>query len=277
MIFAKVDVTLPQHHRVLDVRSDMIAEAVGVWVIALCYTRQQQLDGYCPLTAIRHVARDEVLAELVRVGLLSREEKDGRVAGYVVCKYAEHNETRSQIARRLKADRVRKSSGRKPSKTPSGVPSEEPPESDPDSERKGAGIPDSDSPSVSLSVSSQGERERESGTIRVARTSTDDGAFGGSVDAWTEGVRTVAPGFPRPAGTVATALVNAFLAQRWGPTEILERARAAGAAYAQARRGKTLKPHDYCDWEGSGRPAGMAKAPVQGVPSTGRLWKVGKS
>jgi hypothetical protein len=274
MIFAKVDVSLPRHHRFVDVRADVQAEALGVWLTALCYTREQELDGFCPLRAISHVARAEVLAELVRVGLLAVQEKDGQLAGYVVCKYAEHNETRAQIDKRRKKDRVRKASVRKDVGIPRGVPVGVRVDSSVDSVRIPGQFPDSDSDSVSLI--SEGEREREPGPateatlppgrVRVVRTANDDGAFGGSVDAWADGVRSAHAAlakFATPAGGVATRLVAAFVAQRWGPDVIVDKAREAGAAYARHCAGRTVNPLGYPDWEGSGRPPRPGLARVE--------------
>jgi hypothetical protein len=132
MIFAKIDVTFPRHYRLLDVRQASIriplgiqsdsdpscteasariarAAALGVWTAALCYTREHMLDGFCPLSAIRELSTDEVIDELVTQGLLARTEEDGRT-GVIISNYAKHNETKSDIERRLKAHRARKRS-----------------------------------------------------------------------------------------------------------------------------------------------------------------------
>jgi hypothetical protein len=87
--------------------------ALGAWVAALCYTREQMLDGFCPLVAIREIATDETIDELVVQGLFARAEQDGR-QGVVVTNYAKHNETKADIERRLTVDRTRKSSDRIP-------------------------------------------------------------------------------------------------------------------------------------------------------------------
>ena len=134
MIFAKIDVTLPHHYRLLAIRSECIraplgirsdsdpalldasarlarAAALGVWTAALCYTRDQMLDGFCPLSFLREFAVDEVVEELVREGLFERATWNGR-AGVVIANYAKHNETRADIERRLEQDRRRKSGER---------------------------------------------------------------------------------------------------------------------------------------------------------------------
>lgn len=103
MIFAKVDVTLLYHYRVLDVTRPLRAAALGVWIAALCYSRGQDLDGFCPTEALGLLGCSEAVDELVRVGLFARGTRDG-VDGVVVLKYAEHNETKSVVtARRAEA------------------------------------------------------------------------------------------------------------------------------------------------------------------------------
>jgi hypothetical protein len=89
------------------------AAALGVWTAALCYSREHMLDGFCPLSALRGIAVDAVVEELVAQGLLARAERDGW-PGVIICNYAKHNETKVDIARRLKTDRARKASDRIP-------------------------------------------------------------------------------------------------------------------------------------------------------------------
>ena len=113
MIFAKIDVGFPRHYRLLDVRAECRAAALGVWTAALCYTREHMLDGFCPLSALRDFTVDEVIEELVTQGLLARVEREGR-AGVVILNYAKHNETKADIERRLSVDRTRKTPERIP-------------------------------------------------------------------------------------------------------------------------------------------------------------------
>jgi len=148
MIFAKIDVSMPRHYRLLRVRGDSVrtadgiradgeptpppgirseskrmqadawtllarAAALGVWTAALCYTRDHMLDGFCPLNALGELALPEIVDELVRHGLLTRAVHDGE-EGVVVAKYAKHNEMKVEIQRRLKVDRRRKNSDRVP-------------------------------------------------------------------------------------------------------------------------------------------------------------------
>ncbi len=146
MIFAKIDVSFPRHHRLLHVRPECAyparrvrvdddpgvrsdadgvvpsddraaggercarmarAAALGIWTAALCYTRDQMLDGFCPLVAIEQFAVAEVIDELVQEGLLVRAERDGR-PGVIIVNYSKHNETRADVDARLNKDRTRK-------------------------------------------------------------------------------------------------------------------------------------------------------------------------
>jgi hypothetical protein len=141
MIFAKIDVSFPRHYRLLDVRPESVrhilsdperthatssdptppdstarlarAAALGVWTAVLCYTREHMLDGFCPLSAIREIANDGVLDELVAQGLMARTEREGR-PGVVILNYAKHNETKTDIERRMSTDRTRKQADRIP-------------------------------------------------------------------------------------------------------------------------------------------------------------------
>jgi hypothetical protein len=65
------------------------------------------LDGFCPWAAIRDIATDAIVDELVVQGLLARTEQDGR-HGVVILNYAKHNETKDDIQRRMHVDRSRK-------------------------------------------------------------------------------------------------------------------------------------------------------------------------
>lgn len=111
MIFAKVDVTLPRHHRFLRIPQALRAAAMGVWLAALCYSRGQELDGFCPLEELEPFATKGIVDWLVRVELFAREEQDG-AHGVRVLKYADHNETKAQIDARRQKDRFRKNKPR---------------------------------------------------------------------------------------------------------------------------------------------------------------------
>jgi hypothetical protein len=151
MIFAKVDVTLGQHHRVLRIPFGIRAEALGVWMLALLWTRGNERDGFCPLEAIDRVASESVVEKLVEVGLFAHESDEHGVAGVRVVRYEEHNETKSQIDKRKREDRQRK----KAKKNRKGVL----PDSDrnPCDEHSGKRGSDSDSGSVSPEERVQGE------------------------------------------------------------------------------------------------------------------------
>ncbi len=102
MIFAKVDVTLPRHHRMQSIDS---ASAFGVYVAALCHTREHELDGFVPTTAFRgfpaHSKKD--VADLVKAGLFVATVLDG-LSGFLINNYAAKNETKADVAeRRLEA------------------------------------------------------------------------------------------------------------------------------------------------------------------------------
>jgi hypothetical protein len=78
------------------------AECLGTYLVALAFRRRNELDGYVPGSAIEQLGpktRRRTVPELLRVGLL---EADGD--GYRIAKYADKNETKSEIcARRAKS------------------------------------------------------------------------------------------------------------------------------------------------------------------------------
>ena len=112
MIYAKVDVTLAQHHRVLRVPRELRAAALGAWLVALLYTRGHELDGFVPNEAIDQIASKRVIEQLLHVGLLSAHEHDG-VHGFLVFRYADHNETKAMIQQRRNETRKRVDESRK--------------------------------------------------------------------------------------------------------------------------------------------------------------------
>lgn len=240
---------------------------------ALCrmgaYSADHGDDGFVCLEVASMIASESELAMLMSVGLLERTDRDG--GGYMIHDFLEWNPSRESLEslskKRAKAGR-RGGSKRKANALASVQAIASPIAEAKPEQRDGLGVG---------SLSSQGERERESGTIRVVRNATDDGANGMSVGMWCEGIRSVTgKTYPMPTHGLQTMLVGCFVAQNWGG-EIGESARAAGAAYAIAHAGRTLSPHGYVAWEGSGRPSvGPAKAPLQPVPPGGRAWKVGK-
>lgn len=110
MIFAKIDVTLAEHHRVLQIPVGIRAEAMGVWMLALLWTRGHERDGFCPIEALHKVAREKIIAKLEAVGLVTREVDEYGVHGIRVLRYEAHNETKAQIDKRKEIDRRRKGS-----------------------------------------------------------------------------------------------------------------------------------------------------------------------
>lgn len=109
MIFAKTDVTLGRHHRVLRIPVGIRAEAIGVWTLALLWTRENERDGFCALEALDKVARRKIIQELERVGLVTSEADEDGVVGIRILRYEEHNEVKAEIDARKEADRSRKS------------------------------------------------------------------------------------------------------------------------------------------------------------------------
>jgi hypothetical protein len=111
MSYARVPVSISRHDRIVGVRPESVriplgiqsqadgveteackriarAAALGVWTAALCYTREHGLDGFCPLVAIDGFALEGIIDELVRQGLLTRAERDGRPGVMVVSRPA---------------------------------------------------------------------------------------------------------------------------------------------------------------------------------------------
>jgi hypothetical protein len=277
MIFAKVEVSVPQHHRFLRIPREHRAAAIGVWTTALCYSRREELDGFCPEEAFDLIATEEILGQLVRVGLFSRKEQDG-VHGVIVLKYAEHNETKADIELRKVADRCRKGKGRAPStqpnsdRNPIGIQTES--DRNPngirsDSEKlpvtDSTGIPVSDSDSDSDSEISEGEHERE--PDKPSRTQvtniTADGAFGQAVTAWADGIREVTGkpfALPRGGSAELSKLVGAMAAHCPEVALRVDWARSQGQVFARQNRGK-LSAHSFVDWLNSPPPPEIQRGP----------------
>jgi hypothetical protein len=256
MIFAKVDVSVPRHHRFLRIPKDngVRAAAIGVWMTSLCYTRAEELDGFVPFEAIESIATETAITWLVSVGLLARAEHDG-IHGFEVLKYAKHNETKAEIEERRAKDRNRKGRNFRPG--PPGDSGGNPP-------APVGGFPDSDSDSDS--EISEGERERESGpTVGASESrirpaivnSTADGSFGLAVSAWADGIgKATGARFVPPRGGSAELgkLIDAMGAHAPPAEDRVEWARRTGEAYGRARKGDRLHAHGFLDWLNSGRP-----------------------
>jgi hypothetical protein len=71
------------------------AQALGVWVVALCHSRLHELGGFCPMEVLQAFVGDETIQDLVDVGLFTRGEEDGLI-GVVVINYAQFNGTKSK-------------------------------------------------------------------------------------------------------------------------------------------------------------------------------------
>lgn len=138
MLHAKVDLTLAYHPK-----AHQAGAAMATWTWGLLYSREQELDGFVPASALRlswvgEAAATKHMASLVASGLVV--VVDG---GWRLLNYEAKNETKAQIDARRKADRDRK-------RPPKGIA----PESSPTSTRTPhgfppQGIPDSDSDSDS--------------------------------------------------------------------------------------------------------------------------------
>jgi hypothetical protein len=103
-----VVVTITSHQRMLRIpKGTERGAALGAWLAAGCYSRMEELDGWCPAEHLDAVASPLTLESLVAVGLFERSDRDG-VPGYVVCKYADTNDTKEEINARLAGDRRRK-------------------------------------------------------------------------------------------------------------------------------------------------------------------------
>jgi|HubBroStandDraft_5_1064220.scaffolds.fasta_scaffold18407_4 hypothetical protein len=124
-VLAHVAVGLPSHPRMLRIpKGRARGEALGCWLAAICYSRDGELDGWCPVEALEPVSTPETRAKLIEVGLFEASDAHG-VAGVIVCRYVEFNETKSEIDARLLADSRRKSLGRvrrDSDRIPKGVP-----------------------------------------------------------------------------------------------------------------------------------------------------------
>ncbi len=271
MIFAKVDVGLPRHHRFLRIPKGIRAESLGVWLTATCYTRDEQLDGFCPAEALDAIASDAALSALIDVGLFKRSTRDG-VEGFVVLKYAEHNETKAEIQSRMEADRKRKGKRsatvqKDSGQSPGGI------------QQDSVGIPGSDSDSGSVSDLDLTKQDHlpvnEAPAVVATRRSdtvvspSEDGAFGMAVGAWSEGVQSVVGTRTamRLRGSSLRALLDG-LEQRPEGADAVAWARAAGVAYAAAKRGTTLSGFGFGDWIGSGGHVPSAASPPLGATLT---------
>jgi len=157
MIHARIDLVIMGHRRAYEAGP----EAMGLWLFAVGYAREQETDGFIP-AAILHAAwggrqNAKLAARLVAAGLL-----ESVLGGYQVAKYEAKNELKWQIderraweAKRKSERRTRGTSGNVPvghpwdkTGTPASVPAvsvgsepEPEPEPEPDQENKKRGRP----------------------------------------------------------------------------------------------------------------------------------------
>ncbi len=93
---ALVDTSFPNDERLQRIACGIRrAQALGAWIVALCYSRLHELDGFCPMESFRGFAVDEALQDLVDVGLFAAAEEDG-LTGFVVADYAQFNRSKSK-------------------------------------------------------------------------------------------------------------------------------------------------------------------------------------
>ena len=93
---ARVDVNFSRDLRLMRIPfGPRRGQALGVWLAALCHSRQFELDGFCPTEELHAFAVDDAVQDLVDVGLFACAEQDG-LAGFVVVDYAECNPTKAQ-------------------------------------------------------------------------------------------------------------------------------------------------------------------------------------
>ena len=69
---------LPTHHRVLAIAVQRRAECLGTYLVALAFSRRNELDGYVPRSAFEQLGpktRRGTVPELLRVGLLGERSR----------------------------------------------------------------------------------------------------------------------------------------------------------------------------------------------------------
>lgn len=274
-IFAKVDVELSRHQRVIEIDRKVRYAALGAWLDALLYTRAKELDGWCPLSHLDALPSEHVLDELIRVGLASREEKDG-FHGIRLHRYEEHNDTKAEITERKAKDRKRKGSPE------SGGTQKDSGRNPEGSQRKeyatGTGIPGSDSDSGSVSED-PGSPKPEDPT-GSSRTTARDGAMIDAVSVWCEAVRShTGRPLTRLSITETKVLLDVFEAHAPKPVEqAVEWARGKGEAFAKSEPPafNAFKFKDWvdngCAWKRAGTPRPLAL--VQPAAAK-RIWKQG--
>lgn len=108
-VYVSIPVTLYRDPRIMRIPVKARCAAVGVFLAALCYSREAELDGFCPQCAIHMIGGEKMLEQLITVGLATRDERDG-YHGIYLPDYVLWNETKAQRAARKRRQRERKPS-----------------------------------------------------------------------------------------------------------------------------------------------------------------------
>jgi hypothetical protein len=267
MIFVKVDVDLPTHHRVLAIAVQRRAECLGTYLVALAFSRRNELDGYVPSSAIEQLGpktRRRTVPELLRVGLL---EADGD--GYRITKYAKKNETKSEISARREEWARRQDKRRAQPPVTRDTARDTRPWSQTQSKRESQ----SQSKKVETEPDPEGERERAQARARPPfgdpeqRTAEQQYAC-----AWAQGIEqtTGSPCAPPTArwelGAINRATLTHFKGQRG--EDLLTAIRRSAAEYAQRHAGRILKAENWLAWLNSNRPAAASPPPPRLLKAT---------
>lgn len=100
------------------------------------------------------------------------------------------------------------------------------------------------------------------GVTRIRTNPAADAAFGMTVSAWADGIRSVTGmRYPMPYGKTGAAVADALVdaPKRFPAEDECRSAFLAGAAWARAKAGKDLNEFDFCRWMGSGAHAAPSK------------------
>jgi hypothetical protein len=263
MIFVKVDVDLPTHHRVLAIAVQRRAECLGTYLVALAFSRRNELDGYVPSSAIEQLGpktRRRTVPELLRVGLL---EADGD--GYRITKYADKNETKSEICARRAKSAKRQQERRGHAFVTRDI----------GGTARDRSRDQSQSQSQSQRLESEPESEGDRAHARARppfgdpeqRTAEQQYAC-----AWAQGIEqtTGAPCAPPTArwelGAINRATLTHFKGQRG--EDLLTAIRRSATEYAQRHAGRILKAESWLAWLNSNRPTAAPPQPPRLLKTT---------
>jgi hypothetical protein len=263
-VFVVTAVDLLGHHRLTRIPPRLRAEALGVWTAGLLWTRANERDGFVSIEALNGIARDKIIDELVRVGLVTRHVDDCGDHGFILHRYDLYNELKAEIdSRRLKW-RTAKVAPSPPSVSPDSA--ENPP-----SVRRAS----RDHRTAPHRTAEEGSRDLE---VSPAREDPEPTPFGRPdyrsfpIARWCEGVHQVTgKDVLPPIGGSLNRLVAAF--EKYGPKdqrELDDWAYRVGMAYAEKQAGREVVGSWCADWLGSGDcpvDAPLAKAPLPPPPS----------